>query len=84
MSADLTDLHALPWLSNSLTSKISTHIIAPQANNQLLHYMYHSRFPKRARTRFPLELFEAHKDMVIRTDLESVGIDICNMEVGWA
>lgn len=51
------------------------------SEKQLLHYMHQPHFPARKRTHFPLEHIEAGRTLLVRTDLESVGVDICNMEV---
>lgn len=48
---------------------------------QLLHYLHQPQYPARKRTHFPLEHIESGKTLLVRTDLESVGVDICNMEV---
>ena len=67
------------YTTNRSASKISTHILTPE--KRLMHFLHHPRFPRRRRTHFPLELLEEGKDLAIRTDLESCGVEICNMEV---
>lgn len=51
------------------------------SEKQLLHYLHQPQFPARKRLHFPLEHIEAGQTLLFRTDLESVGVDICNMEV---
>lgn len=45
-----------------------------------MHFAHHPRFPRRRRAQFPLALLEDGKDLAVRTDLESCGVEICNME----
>jgi translation initiation factor eIF-2B subunit epsilon len=63
----------------STPARTSTHIMS--SDRQLLHYLHQPVYPARPRTHFPLEHIESGKDLLLRTDLESVGVDICNMEV---
>lgn len=63
----------------SAPAKTSTHVMSSE--KQLLHYLHQPQYPARKRTHFPLEHIESGKTLLVRTDLESVGVDICNMEV---
>lgn len=56
------------------------HLLAP--NNQLLHYEECSLYPKRKRAKLPREALEGGKEATARGDLESIGVQICSVEVG--
>jgi translation initiation factor eIF-2B subunit epsilon len=71
--------HVNTSTSTSSPARTSTHILSSE--KQLLHYLHQPPFPARKRTQFPLEHIEAGKTLILRTDLESVGVDVCNMEV---
>ncbi|KAM0788374.1 hypothetical protein ACM66B_001514 [Microbotryomycetes sp. NB124-2] len=61
------------------TSTFAVHTVSADA--QLFHYEQTSLFPKLKRARLPREALEGGKTVRVRSDLESVGVAICSVEV---
>ncbi|KAI5474655.1 hypothetical protein MNV49_002699 [Pseudohyphozyma bogoriensis] len=61
------------------TSKLAVHVLSQ--NDQLLHYEESSMFPKIKQAMIPREALQGGKEVRTRSDLEAVGIAICNIEV---
>lgn len=61
------------------TSKYAVHLLAP--NHQLYHYEECSVYPRRKRAKLPREALDGEKVATIRSDLESIGVTICSVEV---
>jgi hypothetical protein len=61
------------------SSQSSIYILSP--SSQLLHYETSATFPRKPRARFPREMLDNTRDVLIRSDLESIGVDVCSIEV---
>ena len=61
------------------TSCLATHVVAD--DGQLLHYEEAPMYPARKAVRLPREVLDCAKDLRVRSDLESVGVAICSIEV---
>ncbi|WAQ88751.1 hypothetical protein PtA15_10A170 [Puccinia triticina] len=79
----------LPCLSGIMESRTSRmgssnstaiHLLDPTSRLLYFHTEPH-KFPRPKRIQIPPELFHEPKDLLMRSDLESVGIDLCSVEV---
>ncbi|KAH9458906.1 hypothetical protein Pst134EA_019060 [Puccinia striiformis f. sp. tritici] len=79
----------LPCLSGIMESRASRigsststsiHLLDPSSRLLYLHTDRH-KFPRQKRIQIPPELFHEPKDLLMRSDLESVGVDLCSVEV---
>ncbi|EFP76227.2 hypothetical protein PGT21_007694 [Puccinia graminis f. sp. tritici] len=79
----------LPCLSGVMESRTSRmassnstaiHLLDPSSRLLYLH-TDRNKFPRPKRIQIPPELFNEPKDLLMRSDLESVGIDLCSVEV---
>lgn len=61
------------------TTKSVVHMLSPEA--ELLHYEAAPVFPTRQRAKLPREALDGGKEVTVRSDLESIGVQICSVEV---
>ncbi|KAK4051858.1 translation initiation factor eIF-2B epsilon subunit, GEF [Microbotryomycetes sp. JL201] len=66
-------------IATRTTSTYAVHTMSADA--QLFHYEQTSLFPKLKRARLPREALEGGKTVRVRSDLESIGVAICSVEV---
>lgn len=60
-------------------AKTATYTLSEK--KQIMHYSLSATHPASKRLEIPTEIFSTSKEIYIRTDLESVGVDICDKEV---
>ncbi|KAH9812053.1 hypothetical protein DFH28DRAFT_899627 [Melampsora americana] len=67
-------------VSSASSSSQSIHLLTP--TSRLLHFhMEKNKFPSPKRINISAELFQQPQDILLRADLQSIGIEICSVEV---